>query len=201
VQLAAPGESLSTTDIGPLYSHGNQGTSYAAPHVSATAALIRSLAPSWGYAEIRPYLVDSTHKPACPRDPAALPFSLCGKSQSGGILDVDAATGSPIKLEEPQAGTVWTKRTLQTVSWSAWSATFPGTTNPCPELTVFYSANDGKTWSKKATTPATLLAPSGSTRSGSAQIRAPARATQKARIAVRCSGTRLERWSDPFTVQ
>ena len=40
VDLAAPGVSIETTDIGGVYTTGGGGTSYAAPHVAGVAALI-----------------------------------------------------------------------------------------------------------------------------------------------------------------
>ena len=69
VQLLAPGVQIPTTDIQGArgYGKGNytlsfNGTSAAAPHVAATAALLLSVAPSLTERQVRKVLVGSTDR-------------------------------------------------------------------------------------------------------------------------------------------
>src|SRR2546430_915437 len=52
MSLVAPGVDIVTTAVDSSYKHVN-GTSFSAPHVAATAALILSLHPSWTPDEVR----------------------------------------------------------------------------------------------------------------------------------------------------
>ena len=85
VDLAAPGEGILSTSKGGGYGLGS-GTSYATPHVAGVAALLKSLHPEWGAAELKQRLMDTV-------DP--LP-SLQGKTVSGGRINAAAAVGSTL---------------------------------------------------------------------------------------------------------
>jgi subtilisin family serine protease len=196
VHLAAPGADVQTTGNGDNSDYTSApGTSLAAPQVSATAALISSFAPRWRHEQIRQYLVDSARNPACalPGAPAPDEYSLCGKSQSGGVLNVDAATGAPVVVDAPFEGARWSPGTAHKVRWHPLFIT-----DLCPYVDLFFSTDDGANWSALNSDP-----PIPSTRDMAATVMLPpdVRKTDSARIAVRCHDTaRLERWSDTFTV-
>jgi len=52
VELVAPGSRIRSTDLGGGYAT-DSGTSYACPHVSGAAALLKQLHPSWSPQELR----------------------------------------------------------------------------------------------------------------------------------------------------
>ncbi len=195
VHLAAPGEYIQTTGNDPNHNYViASGTSLAAPLVSATAALISSFAPQWRHEQIRQYLVDSARNPACDLpDTPATDFSLCGKSQSGGVLNVDAATGAPVVLDTPLEGTHWSPGTTHQVHWHPLFIT-----DLCPMLDLLVSTDDGVNWTSLHSYP-----PAPRTRDTGASITLPSNLpkSNSARIAVRCHNTaHLERWSDTFSV-
>jgi subtilisin family serine protease len=195
VHLAAPGEFIQTT--------GNHcdsdytqvtGTSLAAPQVSAVAALISSYAPGWHHEQIRQYLVDSARNPLCglPQYPQG-GLSLCGKSQSGGVLNVDAATGAPVVLDAPSEGDKWRPGTSHHVRWHELFKT-----KLCPDLDLFLSTDDGLNWSALNSHPVTLKTQDAKTL---VVIPTDVPKSSTARIALRCHDTaRLERWSDTFSI-
>jgi len=80
VLLAAPGESIYSTYLGPGYTAAS-GTSMAAPHVSAAAALLFSAKPEATPAEVVQALRAGARKLS----------SLDGKVAAGGILDAYAS--------------------------------------------------------------------------------------------------------------
>jgi subtilisin family serine protease len=101
VDMAAPGLTIMSSTIPSSNYDTDDGTSFAAPHVSGAAALLKALAPNWGYSEIRTYLQDSAQRPenCAPTHVApstASGTSLCGRSITAGVLDVDAATSPPV---------------------------------------------------------------------------------------------------------
>lgn len=59
VDIAAPGVGLYTTDAGGGYSSWASGTSFAAPFVTAVAAMVKSLSPAMSLAELRNVLLSS----------------------------------------------------------------------------------------------------------------------------------------------
>ena len=76
VDLGAPGEDIKSTDLRSTYSFRG-GTSMAAPHVAAVAALVISRYPNIGIHELRQRLIQST---------VPIP-SLAGKVKTGGIIN------------------------------------------------------------------------------------------------------------------
>ena len=76
VDLGAPGEDIKSTDLGSTYAL-KSGTSMAAPHVAAVAALVISRYPNIGIHELRQRLIQST---------VPVP-SLAGKVITGGIIN------------------------------------------------------------------------------------------------------------------
>ena len=79
VHLGAPGENIRSTYTG-IYAIGS-GTSFAAPFVTATAALIKSVKPNATAAQIKNYILSTV-------DPVA---GLSGKVTTGGRLNTFAA--------------------------------------------------------------------------------------------------------------
>ena len=92
VDLAAPGYQIYSTDLGGGY-RIMSGTSMAAPHVTGTAALIRSLDPSISTEEIKEILLGTV-------DPLS---TLEGKMVSGGRLNaykaVEAVASTPVVIK------------------------------------------------------------------------------------------------------
>lgn len=195
VQLAAPADDVQTTSLTREGYCSDPGTSMAAPQVSATAALIIGFAPQWNYSQVRQYLIDSARNPACGRPGTPLDdTSLCGRSESGGILNVDAATGGPIVIDLPFEGASWSRGSSHTLHWHELFAT-----EMCPQLQTLLSTDDGRSWQDLTSDPQVAQ-----TRDMKAKVRLPpdVRRTHEARIALRCVKTaRLERWSDRFEIR
>ncbi len=59
VEVAAPGEDIPMCELGNTAYHTNSGTSFAAPHVAALAALILSVDPSMSAADVRQLIIDT----------------------------------------------------------------------------------------------------------------------------------------------
>lgn len=186
VHIAAPGAHILTTTLARFGDYEfADGTSFAAPLVSAAAALMKSLAPQWGYSEIRTYLMDSAVKSCSP--PEADPRTLCGKNASDGRLNVDRATGPPIEITAPVAGTVWTHGVSQHVSWKP---LFLSTL--CTTVDVRLSTN-GRTFSGAPVASGVRVS------DGGVDI-TPASAAPTARIRVQCENTELDRLSATFSI-
>jgi len=106
VDLAAPGVDTLTTEVGSSY-WAHNGTSFAAPHVSGIAALLKSKYPSIGVREMRVMIMEGT-------DPVP---SLSGKCVTSGranayrtltvpvpeTLSYDDEPGSPIAIPDNDA--------------------------------------------------------------------------------------------------
>lgn len=92
VSLAAPGQGVWTANItGRGANYGYQyfdGTSFAAPFVAGTAALLRSQHPDWTPAQIKAQIVGTANPGKCNAKLGAL---ACG----AGLLDVGRAVGAP----------------------------------------------------------------------------------------------------------
>src|SRR5262249_33757669 len=83
VQLAAPGVNIFSTSIGNNY--GNvSGTSFAAPFVTGTVALVEAAHPNWSMSQVIDAVLDHTTA-----DPA-----LAGKVATGGIVNAAAAVAN-----------------------------------------------------------------------------------------------------------
>ena len=196
VQLAAPADIYTTDNSDDTAWVNVSGTSFAAPQVSAAAALISAYAPGWGYHKIRQYLVDSAHNSACDL-PNAPPQStpLCGKSESGGILNVDAATGAPVQLDSPASGDRWSEGVSHQVRWKPYFQT-----KLCPQVDLYLSLNDGLNWSAPQSFPQGLQTLGGNS-TVTVVIPADVPKSSTARLALRCHDTaRLESWSDTFSI-
>lgn len=84
VDVAAPGSSILSSYNGGASSYSSlSGTSMATPHVTGTAALIKTLNPSWGYAQIDQRLKDT-----------AVDLGANGKDDRFGFGRIDAAAAT-----------------------------------------------------------------------------------------------------------
>ncbi len=92
IDLTAPGQNITSTvryapryNLKTLYSGGWQGTSFSAPLVSGTAALIKAINPHWGAKEIYQALLSTVHH--TPGQDEVIYKNLFG----AGLLQVDKA--------------------------------------------------------------------------------------------------------------
>lgn len=194
VHIAAPSIVLQTTAIsGDLYASAT-GTSISAPQVSAAAALISDFAPKWSYSQIKQYLIDSARDPGCAPPTGSTAWdSLCGKSQSEGVLNVDAATGAPMQFAWPAHQSPWRLGMTHEVSWSVLFAT-----DQCREVQFLYSTDGGAQWTPIAS-PSTARVSALHHEVTLPDSIPPGTVT---RLAARCTDTRrLERWSQRFVVE
>jgi hypothetical protein len=180
VDIAAPGLGVLSTFPKDAYKEMD-GTSMATAYVSGAAALVKSLAPSWGYAELKQQLLRT----------AKLRPELKGKSVTGGLLNVDAATQAPLRITCPEKGERWQGSGTAVVHWRQ---------KPCPsgcrcvELSIDleFSIDDGKTWQPLASNVAM--------KSGKATVAVPNAEAKAARVRARCTGTNLFAYSEEFAI-
>jgi subtilisin family serine protease len=166
------------------------GTSFAAPQVTAAAALIKSFAPSWTNDQIRQYLVDSATKEQCPPLPGTEDLSLCDKARSNGILNVDAAIGPPASIVTALQTTAIARGAPVTVTLQR---VFLTATNLCASVDFYLSSGGDEPWTDlqaSVNIPSTIGTPV----SLSLTVPADFPTTAPAVLSARCSGTRLERW-------
>lgn len=108
VDLAAPGESVLSTGLYFLNSayRDYSGTSVAAAHVSAAAALLLAI-DTWTPSEIRDHLVASA-------DPVP---DLSGICRAGGRLNVRRAVCGPFEIIQPRGGLRVQRNSFYDVHW------------------------------------------------------------------------------------
>lgn len=110
VDITAPGVSINSlvrfapeSGLYETYKNGWQGTSFAAPFVAGTAALVKSARPEWGAKEIYQAILSTTHH--TPSDDEEAYANLYGK----GLLQVHRAVayaqGRPLPLTMFQTST------------------------------------------------------------------------------------------------
>jgi subtilisin family serine protease len=176
VDIAAPGFGILSTVPNNDYDKAD-GTSTAAPHVSGAAALIKALAPNWGYLEIKRQLLGTAKRCS----------ALRNKSVTGGRLDADAATQAPVRILTPQSSEQWQRGKLVTVSWKE-----KFTPSSCTQVDLAISTDGGATWNPLATGIDVTL--------GEAKVQAPSVAAAPAQVRLACSGTRLFAFSPKFAI-
>ena len=163
VTLAAPGGSgTCSTGIRSLFNAGTQGpasatyrcqqgTSMAAPFVSAAVSLMRSVGPSLTPAQIRTLLVDNVRAFPSPS------WNNCVSDGCGaGILDVHAsvvAAGSFVTPDPPSDLVALTSPNVVTLSWTA-----PPDPSGYPviDFVVQRSSNGGVSWTTVADSVSTV---------------------------------------------
>ncbi|MEG4815246.1 S8 family serine peptidase [Microcoleus sp. K5-D4] len=137
VDLGAPGTSILSTIPGNQYSF-KSGTSMAAPHVAAAAALLLAQNPNLSVTQLKDILMNTT-------DPLT---SLNGKTVSGGRLNIRRALNHPPVLNRGQTTTPWHYKYLNVSDSSTFNYTFPWNTfsdsDPGDTLTYSATLNNGQ---------------------------------------------------------
>ncbi len=101
VDLAAPGSQIQSTTPGGNYAN-KSGTSMAGPHVAGTAALLKSIEPSWDWRQLKERLMDSV-TPACGLPVASEGTLDAGAAVSGEFIPDLACPSAPVILSGPAA--------------------------------------------------------------------------------------------------
>lgn len=232
VEIAAPGQLIVSTlpsSIDPLDSafassstdggyDARNGTSFAAPFVAGTAAVLSSLAPqSWTASQVKEYLLRSANNSLCDGGSNETLYtdmcaevgygnfkrkSLCDTVVTKGKLDFDAATSAPIVksslLISPKAPA--TKLKANGVAEVSWTKRTPAPTKSpamalCPTVELGITSNDGVTYQLLNTNPAVVQLDA-----GTADVTLPATVSAGAKIMLQCAGSRLFRLSEAFSV-
>ena len=181
VDLAAPGYQITTAttpDVPGGYGM-RTGTSFAAPHVSGAAALLRALHPTWSFAQLKAHLMASVDR---------LP-QLQGKVVSGGRLNVAKAVIGPFANVSNETGGVWKIGSVQRIRWDV-----SYRTPACTTVDVRWS-NDGG-----ASFPLSLVSKARNT--GQLHITVPPGPTCQGKIRIQGSDTQFFADSEePITTQ
>ncbi len=138
VDVGAPGVSIYNTWPGNGYAWLS-GTSMATPHVSGVAALILSLHPDWGYAEIKNRLF-GTVRPIT---------ALEGKTVTSGVINAYEAT-----LDPASPPTTPSNLTSTTASYNQIDLSWSDNSDDEQGFTIDRSLDAGQTWSELASVAA-----------------------------------------------
>lgn len=170
VDLAAPGYLITTTatpDVPGGYGL-RTGTSFAAPHVSGAAALLKALHPSWGFARLKGHLMASVDRLS----------ALEGLVGSGGRLNLARSVSGPLANLVCDAAGAWTIGSRQRLRWDV-AYRSPA----CTTVDILWSNDGGGCF------PTILAADVDNC--GEALVTVPAVATTRGRIRVQCRDTRF----------
>jgi hypothetical protein len=217
VDIAAPGDAVVVLQKSHTGAQTDTGTSFAAPQVSGAAALLKALAPpDWGYEQVRQYLLASSDTTMCSDKSPPLGcggadnYPTVCRGVAHGLLDLDAATGPPVKgitaLSNVDSDTTvaWTTAMPATVSWQR---AFPS--GQCTQVDVDLvvdQSTGGTKAAKLSTTPVDVDA--GSALFGAATLATAASAAMpsgsepaQARVRLQCVGSHMFRTSQDFTLR
>ena len=144
----------------PGYEEGLSGTSLATPLVSGAAALLKSLRPDWGWAELREWLMAS----AAPIDHLQDPVFRTRLGR--GLLDIGTAVAgvpNPVIAAPEQEGAVPSASAAQSAADKI-QAVYPNTTRvPAGDGFVVIENIGGRAWGVEANGATTLFYPYGQT--------------------------------------
>jgi thermitase len=142
VSIAAPGSSILSTYKGGQYATMD-GTSMASPHVSAVAALVRSLHPTWSVSQVRQALVTTgdpctgfESAPALRRLNAYKALQYGSTTTSPTPAPTVAPTAAPTPAPTATPAPVTLSITSSSTSTTSSSATFKWTTNVAADSQV-----------------------------------------------------------------
>lgn len=199
VDIAAPG----TNDL-PFLASDRPGSSFAAPLVSSTAAVLMSLAPDWGFAKIREYIMKSRN--------TDFEHAWNEEWSNGGLLDMDAATKPPVRFKASApgaitAGTVWTVGTSRRINWARTFNPKVGTISLCNKMKLEAQyQDDAGNWPMDWQSLVTGTVDTGDAAGGGKTVMVPSwnlesDERRSARVRLRCKETQLFTVSDTFTVK
>ncbi len=216
VDIAAPGVSIVVLDGVSTDPQTASGTSFAAPHVSGAAALLKSLAPDWQFAQVKQYLMDSSDRSMCTVTGANGGCSgvtnwptICDGVASG-LLDLDAATAPPVTqiavLSNSDAANTW--RTSKPASLT-WQHTFSSAECQQVDADLIVDQDDAGTSTttvRLSAAPLDVGARSAlfdlTTMASVASTGIPATAeSAQARVRLQCVASHMFRTSPAFTVR
>lgn len=194
---------------------GQEGSSFAAPLVSSVAAILKSLAPDWGFAKIRDYIMASRNTDLGYDEDLDINWDLLWPK--GGVLDMNAATMPSVKfIEKPSeapdevlkpgvisTSTHWVVGSATEISWKIASLKLANT-GLCPNLLIeMQMANAIGNWPN----PWTPLDHATGDKKGYVQVTVPdlglvsgSDEQRPARLRLRCKDTQIFRVSKVFTV-
>jgi subtilisin family serine protease len=171
VDIAVPGDKiLSTLPAGRV--GVMSGTSMAAPMVSATALLLKSLAPHWSAQDLKHYLIDSAVRPSHLR------------AYGFGRLDAARATAAPVAIDWPRKDSFADSRTNVPIKWHSLFSS-----SPCRLLDAELSIDDG---------PYRKVLEGKPIDNNQLQLPVPPVSSARARVRLKCSGTELAVQTESF---
>lgn len=185
IDIAAPGKDILTAWPTGDLRKGFSGSSAAAPLVSATALLLKSLAPHWTPAQIKRYIVDSAEHP--PE----------WEGHGYGRLNAGRATAAPIAIDWPGEGTYVNAGESRFIV--KWHGIF--STRECAFLDAEISLDDSgyrPLLPLQCENPATCV----QTTANNAMFAIdPQTSSNRARVKLKCNGTGLAAESGPFQLK
>ncbi len=176
VDIAAPGEKIYAARLGNDYTKVN-GTSMSAPHVSGAFALVKSLAPTWDYKQLKSYVIDSADHPA----------ALAKMSRTGARLNLDRATAAPILALEAM-GQPWSEGQIGRLKWRSLFSS-----SACPYADFELAFVD-------ETSPPIVLKTKVDWLDEQLAVDVPIGASGRVQLIARCEGTHISATSPGFTI-
>jgi subtilisin family serine protease len=169
VHLAAPGYQIwSIAPLGSSVPYGTySGTTFAAPHVSGAAALLKAQHPLWTFTQLKLHLMASADQ-----------FPGSQGAVAGGRLNVKRAVFGPLENVAGDGGDGWKIGSLRKIHWNV-----AYQTPVCTRVDILWSSDGGTSF------PLALAAYVAN--SGERNVTVPPDATQQGVVRVQCSETRF----------